>query len=270
VMSTKILVIGNGYLADNFVHSIKDVYDVTVYARSRHVEYDNVTYIYDLVENIDKLNNNFDIIYILFGHSRPNTTSLLNEVIYTNVYLVSKILDFASNNTSKIFYPATSLALSDLTSKLNHYSYSHTIVIDMIKQSKLTYTICYLHNIYGNLTGAVKKNKMVIDNFIDCYNTKHRVQLINNGAQRRIFTHVSDVTNFMIISLGSNSKEINLVKNNNMYSIKEIADLLELQTESVSSTLYSLSDPCINPIDDIGVWQEQIDIKDWIINKIKK
>ena len=268
-MSTKILVIGNGYIADNFIYSVKDVCDVTVYARSKHVEYNNVTYVYDTVENIDKIDNNFDHIYILFGYSRPNASSLLNEVIYTNVYLVAKILDFASKNTSKIFYPATSLALSDLTNKLNHYSYSHTIVIDMIKQSKLTYTICYLHNVYGNLTGTEKKNKMVIDNFIDCYHSKQYVQLINNGIQRRIFTHISDVMNFMKMSLESDSKEVNLVKNNKMYSIKEIADLLELQTVNVSNALYSLSDPDVTKIDELGVWEEQIDIKDWIINKVK-
>ena len=268
-MSAKILVIGNGYIADNFIFSTKDKYDVTVYARSKNIEYDNVTYIYDSVERIDKLRNEFDYIYILFGHSRPNTTSTLSEVIHSNVYLVSKILDFANINASKIFYPATSLALSDSTSRLNHYSYTHTIAIDMIKQSKLTYTICYLHNVYGSLTGAAKKNKMVIDNFIDCYYNKHHVQLINNGRQRRIFTHISDVIDYMILSLNSTSTEVNLVKDNAMYSIKEIADLLELQTLSVSNALYSLDDPYTLAIDDLGTWQEQIDIKDWIINKVK-
>jgi UDP-glucose 4-epimerase len=268
-MNAKILVIGNGYIADNFIFSIKDNYNVTVYARSRNVEYDNVTYIYDSVEHIDKLRNDFDYIYILFGHSRPNTTSTLSEVIYSNVYLITKILDFANTNASKIFYPATSLALSDSTNKLNYYSYSHTIAIDIIKQSKLAYTICYLHNIYGSLTGADKKNKMVIDNFIDCYHTKHYVQLINDGRQRRIFTHISDVIDYMMLSLNSISTEVNLVKDNVMYSIKEIADLLELQTLSVNSTLYSLDDPYTLAIDDLGIWKEQIDIKDWIINKVK-
>jgi hypothetical protein len=50
---------------------------------------------------------------------------------------------------------------------------------------------------------------------------------------------------------------------------KEIADLLELQTLSVNSTLYSLDDPYTLAIDDLGIWKEQIDIKDWIINKVK-
>jgi len=139
----------------------------------------------------------------------------------------------------------------------------------MIRQSKLIYTICYLHNIYGSLTGAPKKNKMVIDNFIDCYHTKHHVQLINDGKQRRIFTHISDVIDYMMLSLNSISTEVNLVKDNVMYSIKEIADLLELQTLSVNSTLYSLDDPYTLAIDDLGIWKEQIDIKDWIINKVK-
>jgi nucleoside-diphosphate-sugar epimerase len=110
---------------------------------------------------------------------------------------------------------------------------------------------------------------MVIDNFIDCYYNKHHVQLINNGGQRRIFTHISDVIDYMILSLNSTSTEVNLVKDNAMYSIKEIADLLELQTLSVSNALYSLDDPYTLAIDDLGTWQEQIDIKDWIITKVK-
>jgi hypothetical protein len=73
------------------------------------------------------------------------------------------------------------------------------------------------------------------------------------------------------MEISSNSKitEINLVKNNSMYSIKEIVDLLELQSVIVDSILYSIEDPYILPIDDLGSWSEQIDIKEWIINKIK-
>ncbi len=37
-MSARILVIGNGYIADNFIYSVKDKYDVTVYARLKNIE----------------------------------------------------------------------------------------------------------------------------------------------------------------------------------------------------------------------------------------
>ena len=268
-MNNKILIIGNGYIADNFIFSVKDLYNVTVYARNKNIEYTNVTYIYALTENIDLIENTFDNIFILSGISRPNKFSLLNEVVYANVFLVSKILDFAKQNNSKIFYPATSLALSNTTSKLNYYSYSHTIAIDIIKQSNVNYTICYLHNIYGNLTEMPKKNKMVIDKFIDCYYNRQPVTLINNGLQRRIFTHITDVIAYMIYSLNNKNTEVNLIKNNIMYSIKEIAELLNLQTHTEESKLYSLDDPHILPIDDIGEWIESIDIKEWIINRIQ-
>lgn len=265
----KILVIGNGYIADNFIFYYKDIHDITVYARSKYTEYDNVSYVYGAIEDIDILHNNYDNVFILFGYSRPSIPLSLNEVIYTNVYLVAKILDFASKNMSRIFYPATSLSLSIHTCKLNYYSYSHTVTIDMIKQSNVPYTICYLHNIFGNLTNTVKKNKMVIDNFIDCYHTKQPVQLINNGQQRRIFTHISDVVNFMGIAMNLDNKEINLVHHNKMYSIKEIAELLELSTILVETNLYSLEDPYILPINDIEGWTEYIDIKEWITQSIK-
>jgi nucleoside-diphosphate-sugar epimerase len=265
----KILILGNGYIADNFIFSVKDLYNVTVYARNKNVEYPNVTYIYGETENLDLIENSFDNIFILSGISRPNESSLLNDVIYANVFLVSKILDFAAKNNSKIFYPATSLALSNKTSKLNYYSYSHTIAIDIIKQYNSNYTICYLHNIYGSLTETPKKNKMVIDKFIDCYYENQPVTLINNGLQRRIFTHIADVVNYMIYSLNDKNTEVNLIKNNTMYSIKEIVELLNLQTNNEESKIYSLDDPYILPIDDIGDWNESIDIKEWIINKIK-
>lgn len=268
-MGKRILIIGNGYIADNFVFTIKDTYDTTVYARNKYLEYDNVTYIYDSIEHIGSIQNNFDAIYILFGHSRPNKTSTLSDVIYSNVYLTCKILEFAVKNNSKIFYPATSLALSDVTKNSSNYSYSHTIVTNMIKRSGLDYTICYLHNVYGSLTGADKKNKMVIDNFIDCYHSKQSAKLINNGQQRRIFTHISDVVTYMKDSIDYHRGEVNLVKNNTMYSIKELAELLELHTDNVQDVLYSLDDPYLLPIDDVGTWYEQIDIKDWIINKVK-
>jgi len=268
-MNKKVLIIGNGYIADNFIFSIKDIHEVTVYARTKNIEYDNVTYIYGLIENINLIKNDFDNIFILFGHSRPDSISPLNEVVYTNIFLTAKILDFAIENMSKIFYPATSLSLSNTTNKLNYYSYSHTVAIDMIKQTKLSYTICYLHNIYGSLTNTPKKNKMVIDHFVDSYYSKTFVQLINNGIQKRIFTHIYDVIQYMISSLNNNIIEVNLVKNNKMYSIKEIANLLDLQTNIVQNKLYSTEDPYIFPIDNIEGWTETIDIKEWIINKIK-
>ena len=265
----KILIIGNGYLADNLLFSIKDRHNVTVYARNKYIEYNNVTYIYGSIENLDCIKNNFDNVFILSGISRPNKLSLLHEVIYANVFLVAKVLDFATQTNAKIFYPASSLALSNATNKLNYYSYSHTIAIDMIKQSNVRHTICYLHNVYGNLTLLNKKNKMVIDNFIDCYYTNQPVTLINNGLQKRIFTHITDVISYMIYSLNDINKEVNLIKNNIMYSIKEIADLLSLQTKFENNSLYSLDDPYILPIDEIGDWIESIDIKNWINTKIK-
>ena len=268
MLRPKILIIGNGYIADNLIFSIKDTYDVTVYARNRYIEYENVTYIYDSIENIHFIKNNFDNIFILSGISRPDKSSL-SEVVYANVFLLSKILDFATQYDSKIFYPATSLALTTATSKLNFYSYSHTIAIDMIKQSKVNYTICYLHNIYGSLTETPKKNKMVIDNFIDCHYNDRPATLINNGSQRRIFTHIADVISYMIYSLNRKNTEVNLIKNNIMYSVKEIANFLNLRTYTEESKVYSLDDPYILPIDDIGEWSESIDIKDWITHKIK-
>jgi UDP-glucose 4-epimerase len=268
-MGKNILVIGNGYIADNFIFSVKDKYNVTTYARNKNMEYNNVTYIYDSIENIDLVQNNFNYIYILFGNSRPNINDKLNEVLYTNVYLVSKILDYAKKNMSKIFYPATSLSLSNNTNNLNYYSYSHTITIDIIKKYGLTYNICYLHNIYGNLTKIPKKNKMVIDNFIDCYYYKQKACLINNGKQKRIFTHISDVIKFMILCLDLDLPEVNLIKRNSMYSIKEIADILNLQTYNVDSTLYSLEDPYILPLNDLeNIWSETIDVKDWLLTNI--
>ena len=269
MMRYKILVVGNGFIADNFIFKFKDDHYITVYARNKNIEYDNVAYVYGSIDCIENITNDFDCIYILFGYSRPSNVIPLSDMIYTNVYLVSKILEYAYKNSSKIFYPATSLALPS-TSVINNYTYSHLMAIDIIKRSDLNYTICYLHNIYGNLSGAYKKNKMVVDNFIDSYQTKQPVQLINNGSQKRIFTHISDVINFMITSISFESKEVNLVKNNNMYSIKELADLLELSYVYVNSDMYTLDDPYVSPIGSIDNWSEQIDIKHWLLTDIKK
>jgi nucleoside-diphosphate-sugar epimerase len=264
----KILVIGNGYIADNFIFYIKDIHNITVYARAKNVEYHNVTYIYNAVENINSIKNIYDNIFILFGHSRPNNVSELHEVIYSNVFLLSKILDFAHKNNSNIFYPATSLSLSNSTKKLTYYSYSHVIAIDLIKVSKLKYTICYLHNIYGSLTNNPKKNKMVIDHFIDSYNNKQPINLINNGIQKRIFTHILDVVVYMEHSLNNNLNEVNLVKNNKMYSVKEIAELFGLEMIPIQNTMYSTENPNLSSINDINGWNETIDIKQWIKHTI--
>ena len=265
----KLLVIGNGFISDNFVFKFKDFYDITVYARNKNIEYDNVTYIYKPVEQLHTLINDFSCIYILFGRSRPSLNDSISDVIYANVYLLSKVIDFATPNLTKIYFPATSLALSESTKYMTPYALSHCIAVDIIKRSILPYTICYLHNIYGNLTGNIKKNKMVVDNFINACKNNTKVQLINNGMQRRIFTHVSDVVDYMITCINSSREEVNLIKHANMYSVKELAELLDLRTINISNPMYSLDDPYIGQLDELYNWTEQIDIKQWILN-IKK
>jgi nucleoside-diphosphate-sugar epimerase len=262
----KLLVIGNGFISDNFVFKFKDLYDITVYARNKNIEYEGVSYIYQPVEQLHNLINDFSCIYILFGKSRPSLTDSLSDVIYANVYLVSKVIEFATPTKTKIYFPATSLALSESTKYRTLYSLSHCITIDMIKRSNLPYTICYLHNIYGNLTDKVKKNKMVVDNFIEAYKNNTKVQLINNGLQRRIFTHVSDVVDYMITCINFSREEVNLIKHSRMYAVKELADLLNLNTNNITDPMYSLDDPFIEKLDELHNWAEKIDIKQWILN----
>ena len=110
---------------------------------------------------------------------------------------------------------------------------------------------------------------MVVDNFINACKNNTKVQLINNGMQRRIFTHVSDVVDYMITCINSSREEVNLIKHANMYSVKELAELLDLRTINISNPMYSLDDPYIGQLDELYNWTEQIDIKQWILN-IKK
>lgn len=271
----KILIIGNGFIGDNLAYVLSGMdHHITIYARHKSIEYDHIHYIYGPIESIFNIANNFDHIFILYGYSRISAIKAFSDAVKVNYYLLTRILDFA--NKSKIHYIASSLVLSNDTCNSTEYAYLHSLAVNTIKQYnkwyRLSYNIMYLHNIYGNLTLKEKQHKMVVDNLLDAFKNKTVFSLINGGVQRRIFTHISDIMTYFIYSLNDQHicKEVNLVKNNKLYSVLELVETLGVSCNYLADSRYNISDPYTTTIDDLGMWSETIDIVDWLIEQKNK
>lgn len=271
-MNKNILIVGNGYVGSNLALKLYELnYNVTILTNHTENQIPGVTYMHVNVDDLYLMSNTFTNIFVLNGYSRLTSIKKYSDVINSKYYVLSKILEYAIQNDSKIFYLTTSLCLSELTSTNNFYSYIHTVCIDLIKQyyhwNTLNYHICYAHNIYGNLTSFEKKNKMFVDNLIEAIQTKNSITLYNGGNQKKVFTHIYDVINYMILSLDiENNKEVNLVKNPKIYSIKELTELCNVKYNTVDDSLYTMIDPVITKLDVIENWIETIDIKQWLTN----
>lgn len=264
-----VLIIGNGYIGENAAKYLAVHYPVTVYSRSRTYQHSGIDYVYGEIESLPMLlrDREFDIVINAFGCSRLHSFDRYSDYCNTNVYLFSKILDYVADIGAKLIYPATSLCLSDQDQSF--YSFSHQIAVDMIKRYHIwydvQYEICYIHNVYGTMTKSPKRHKMLIDVLLDAYQSGNAMTVFNGGNQKRVFTHIEDVTRYLKLAIESEAcNEVNLVNEYHEYSVIELVNLFRIETIDQQNDSYTDHTPCIERLGNLHGWIETIDVREWL------
>lgn len=269
----RVLIVGNGYIGENLSYYLSSNHSVTVFSRSAGYRHPNITYVLGEIESMDILlkNQSYDIVVNAFGCSRLDSFDEYNHFCNTNVYLLSKVLDYVVSIKAKLIYPSTSLCLSNTDQSF--YSFSHQMAINTIKQYKvwynMPYEICYIHNVYGSLTNSPKKHKMLIDVILEAYELNNSMTLFNGGTQKRVFTHIYDVVKYFELSLDSiKCNEVNLVNNYYECTVKELVNIFDLKIENRTNKLYTKQPPFTNLFGTLYGWSETINIKDWLKDRL--
>ena len=233
----KILVTGGaGFIGTNLLKKLskKDyqlisIDNYCIGTKNNHIE--NVKYIDDDIQNINKYNFEVDIIYHLAALSRiqPSFEDPITTFNFNSAGTI-EVLEYARKKNAKIIYGGSSSRHHDPS--ISPYAMTKYIGEQLIMLYNSSYDmnnhIVRFYNVYGPHEILHGDWAAVIG--------KWRYQTINNipitivgdGNQRRDFTHVSDIVDGLIKISTTNSKnriwELGSGKN---FSINEVFELFK-------------------------------------------
>lgn len=129
-------------------------------------------------------------------------------------------------------------------------------------------TVCLRYfNVYGPRMTNTGAYRSVLSVFLEAYKQKSKLNIVNDGNQKRDFVHVNDVVNANIMAMNSNIKmgcSINIGFGNN-YSVNNIADIFggeKIYGEKRIEPKITLAD--ISRARSILGWQPEVNLCDWI------
>lgn len=129
-------------------------------------------------------------------------------------------------------------------------------------------TVCLRYfNVYGCRMTNIGAYKSVLSVFLDSYNKKEPLNIVNDGEQRRDFVHVSDVISANINAMNCADKlnsPINIGSGKN-YSVNEIADLFGTTKSYGEKRIEpNITLASISMAKDVLKWEPKTELEQWI------
>jgi UDP-glucose 4-epimerase len=257
-----------------------------------NLDYD--VYVADIVQNNNKINNNRYHYLNIYNKDQNNFNSVRNdyEIIYylaasvgvktvvsdpeyvidNNLSLLINILDFMKKDQRFVFFSTSEVYGNNLDCKEDgiisinssnlRWSYAVSkLMSEYLVRSKLNNCIILrLFNVVG--PGQNHNTGMVLPSFI--YNAVHNkpIKIFNSGNQTRAFCYVQDAIK-MFTNIAHDECIVNEIVNigneDNLISIKDLAELVKKITNSNSNI--ELSDYIIknNNYEDISIRKPNLD-----------
>jgi UDP-glucose 4-epimerase len=278
----KILVTGGaGFVGTNLIKELKSNHDITsidnysIGLEQNHL--DGVKYLNLDVTNIDKIENNFDVIFHLAGLSRIQPSfKNFKETFRSNSTGTLNVLEFAKLNNSKLIYSGSSSKHHDPYQ--SPYATSKYIGEELLLSYKRIYNldlhIARFYNVYGPYEIIEGQWAAVIGLWRGKIKKNEPLPIVGDGNQKRDFTHVSDIVDGLI-------KIMNYEKNDNFiwelgygenFSLNEIFNLFNKKFKCekiyISQQLgnYKETKRENNKALDLLGWQPKGSIVDYIMN----
>lgn len=165
-----------------------------------------VEYLEGHTKNIDKhINEVPDLIYHLGEYSRVEKSFEDVELVWDlNQMGTFAVLEFARRHDVKIVYAGSSTKFSDggLGRNQSPYAWSKASMTELVKNYgdwfSLDYAITYFYNVYGPNERAGAYGTVVAI-FKEQYRQGLPLGVVAPGTQKRIFTHVDDIVDGLIL-----------------------------------------------------------------------
>lgn len=167
-----------------------------------------------------------------------------SQILKDNILIDANIISAASQVNLKIVYASTVIVYDQLKDPpfkeeqvimppKSNYAFSKLVGERLCqvfgKDRNLKYTIARISNLYGINQNKIEESKLhVIPDLVRKISHGGTLKLINGGNQRRVFVHVSDLANALILMMESNRAdgEIFNIGSDDRYKIVDIAEMI--------------------------------------------
>jgi len=203
----KILVTGGaGFIGSNLIKELMlqnfDVVSLDNYSTGNSKnEIQGAKYINDDIENIEKLEDNFDLCFHLAAQSRVQPSFKdPKESFRVNVMGTLKVNEWAKKNGIKLVYSGSSSMHHDPSdSPYAMYKFLGEEVCKLYKKSfNVNVEIARFYNVYGPGESIDEKFGNVIGIWRSKISKGEPLTIVGDGNQRRDFIHVMDVIDGLI------------------------------------------------------------------------
>tara|TARA_A100001015_G_scaffold131566_1_gene146015 strand:+ start:36 stop:890 length:855 start_codon:yes stop_codon:yes gene_type:complete len=203
----KVLVTGGvGFIGSNLIKQlVKNDFKVTSIDNystgSINNEIKGVEYINDDIENIHKIQTNFNLCFHLAAQSRVQPSfDNPNESLRVNVNGTSRVMEWAKKNNTKVIYAGSSSKHHDPSdSPYAMYKFLGEQVCLLYKKSyNVNVEICRFYNVYGPGENVDEKFGNVIGIWTAKIKKNQPLPIVGDGKQRRDFIHVYDLVDGLI------------------------------------------------------------------------
>lgn len=207
-----------------------------------------------------------DIVYHLGEYSRVMTSFKdIEKVIKYNVKGTISVIEFCRKHNIRLIYAGSSTRFGDSESPYSFFKKQNAEIIKKYgKWFGLDYAIAYFYNVYG--PRQISKGRYATLIGILEENIKKRLphKINKPGTQKRIFTHVDDIVDGLIL-IGEKGYGEYCLGSRDEYSILQVAKMfggkIEMMPEKMGDRNYSKID--LRKIEKLG-WKTHKTLKSYV------
>lgn len=215
----------------------------------------------------------FDYVFHLGEYSRivPSFKDI-EYVTKSNLFGTTEVLNYCIKNNSKLIYSASSSKFGNggEDENLSPYSWCKAKIVELIKNYNnwfnLKSEIAYFYNVYGEGEASTGDYATVIGIFKNQFLANKPITVVSPGTQERIFTHIQDIVDGLVMLMDINKNEEHHLSSNQKFTIIEVAELFgagyDLIPERVGERSVAII-PENNYIEKIG-WKAKRELKDYV------
>lgn len=244
------------YVIDNFFTGKDD----------NKINKDNVFYAKFESKDIDFLCILPDIVYHLGEYSRVLTSfEDIENVVEYNAIGTLAIIEYCRKYNIRLIYAGSSTKFGDAESPYSFFKNNNTETIKRYgKWFGLDYAIAYFYNVYGPRQISEGKYATLIGIFEENIKKNRPHQINKPGTQTRIFTHVDDIIEGLVL-IGEKGEGEYCLGSTEEYSIKKIADMFggKIEYKEAKNGDRNYSKINLRKIEKLG-WKARKTIKSYI------
>jgi UDP-glucose 4-epimerase len=229
------------------------------------------------VNQIDKFENKFDIVYHLGEYSRVEQSLSEPELVLNNNFCgIMSALKLCVKSNAKLVYSGSSTKFADggAAGYTNPYAFSKKVNTEIVEyycnSCSVDYAIVYFNNVYGPGECGTGKYATVIEKFLQQVSRNEELTVRLPGDQERIFTHIDDTIDALVRVGMFGAGDGYIICSDEAYAIISLAKLISNRINYLPPTSANRQQGLLDnrKMKSLG-WRPRVDLKEYIIERLK-